>query len=246
MLKIITIITKFIVAALLALSLFSCGNSFSITPGIKGSGNIVNETRTVTQDFKKIKVSTGIKVVVEQGPDRSIVVEADDNIMQHIVTKVENNVLIIKSDESYNATKTPVVNVKLPIINGLNASSGSQILSTRILKSENIAIIASSGSQINIEVESDMITLESSSGSSIESSGKALKLETSASSGSEIDAKDLMANEVISQSSSGSSTSVYPILKLDAKANSGSSVSYYKVPKTLIKDESSGGSVSEN
>jgi Putative auto-transporter adhesin, head GIN domain len=246
MIKIITIITKFIVAALMALSLFSCGNSFNIGNGIKGSGNIVDETRTVSQDFKKIKVSQGIKVVVEQSPNSSIAVEADDNIIKHIVTKVENNVLIIESDESYNSTKTPVVNVKLPFINGLSASSGSNIRSATVLKTEKLNVSSSSGSQINIEVEADAIALESSSGSSIEASGKALKLETSASSGSEINAKDLMANEVISQTSSGSSTSVYPILKLDAKANSGSSINYHKVPKTLIKDESSGGSVSEN
>ncbi|WP_396167596.1 head GIN domain-containing protein [Flavobacterium sp.] len=246
MIKIITIITKFIVAALMALSLFSCGNSFNIGTGIKGSGNISNETRTVNQDFKKIKVSNGIKVIVEQATNNLITVEADDNLLKHIITKVENNVLIIESDENYNSTKTPVVNVKLPFINGLSASSGSQITSSNVLKTENLDVTSSSGSQIDIDVEADAVTLESTSGSSIETSGKALKVETSSTSGSEIKAKDLMANEVVSQSSSGSSTSVYPILKLDAKASSGSSINYYKVPKTLIKDESSGGSVSEN
>jgi len=55
-----------------------------------------------------------------------------------------------------------------------------------------------------------------------------------------------MANEVIAQTTSGSSTSVYPILKLEAKASSGSSIDYHKVPKTIIKKESSGGSVEVN
>jgi len=75
--------------------------------------------------------------------------------------------------------------------------------------------------------------------------GKALKVKTASSSGSTIDAKNLMANEVTSQTSSGSSTSVYPIVKLDAKASSGSSISYHKIPKTVSKEESSGGSVSQ-
>jgi hypothetical protein len=246
MIKIITIITKFIVAALLALSLFSCGNSITIGTGIKGSGNIVNETRTVTQDFKKIKVSKGIEVAVEQTANGSISVEADDNIIKHITTKVENNILIISSDESYNSSKTPKVTVKMPFINGLSASSGSQITSSNVLKSEKMDVTSSSGSQIDIDTESDAISIESTSGSTVDARGKALKLETSASSGGEINAKDLMANEVISQASSGSSTSVYPILKLDAKANSGSSINYHKVPKTIVKNESSGGSVSEN
>jgi hypothetical protein len=167
-------------------------------------------------------------------------------LQEHIITKIENGVLKIESDKSYNTTKSPVVNVKMPVVNGLSASSGSEIRSYKTLQSNSINVESSSGSRITIEVESDAITLESSSGSNIKARGKALKLETTSSSGSSIDAKDLMANEVIAQTTSGSNTSVYPILKLDAKASSGSSIDYHKVPKTVAKEENSGGSVSQN
>jgi len=245
MIKIITIITKFIVAALIALLFASCNPAFHIGDGIKGSGNITTETRTANGEFKNIEVSNGIKVIVEQADTKSITVEADDNLQKHIITKIENGVLKIESDKNYNSTETPIVNVKMPVINGLDASSGSEITSSKTLVSNAVNAKSSSGSHITIDVEADAITLESSSGSSIEASGKALNLETSSSSGSEINAQKLMSNEVISQSTSGSSTSVYPIVKLDAKASSGSSINYHKVPKTISKEESSGGSVSE-
>lgn len=244
MLKLITIITKFIVAALMALLFSSCGHSMNFN-GIKGSGNITTETRNVNQDFKNIEVSRGIKVIVEQSDSKSITVEADDNLQQHILTKIENGVLTIESDESFDATETPIVKVNMPVTNGLSASSGSEITSSGVLITEKIDVESSSGSQININVEADAIKVESSSGSHIEASGKALKLETSSSSGSKIDAQNLMANEVISQTESGSSTDVFPILKLDAKASSGSHIGYHKIPKTLSKEENSGGSVSE-
>lgn len=245
MLKLITLITKFIVAALMALLFSSCGHSINLGNGIKGSGNITTETRTVNQDFKKIEASNGIKVIVEQSDNKSITVEADDNLQQHIITKIENGVLKIESDENYNATETPLVKVKMPVTNGLSTSSGSEITSSGTLISENMDVKSSSGSQININVEADAIKIESTSGSSIEVGGKALKVETSSSSGSTIDAKNLMANEVFSQTTSGSSTDVYPIVKLEAKASSGSNISYHKIPKTVSKEESSGGSVSQ-
>lgn len=244
MLKLITLITKFIVAALMALLFASCGHSMNFN-GIKGSGNITTETRTANQDFKKIEASNGIKVIVEQSDNKSITVETDDNLQQHIITKIENGVLKIESDENYNTTETPLVKVKMPVTNGLSTSSGSEITSSGTLISENMDVKSSSGSQININVEADAIKIESTSGSSIEVGGKALKVETSSSSGSTIDAKNLMANEVFSQTSSGSSTDVYPIVKLDAKASSGSNISYHKIPKTVSKEESSGGSVSQ-
>ncbi len=246
MIKIITLLTKFIVTALLALLFSSCNSGFNFGNGIKGSGNITTETRPATQDFKNIEVSQGIKVNVEQADNTSITVETDDNLQEHIITKIENGVLKIESDKNYNATESPIVNVKMPIVNGLSASSGSEIKSSKKLISNTINVKSSSGSRITIEVESDAITLESSSGSEIKAGGKALKLETTSSSGSSINAKDLMSNEVIAQTTSGSSTSVYPILKLDAKASSGSSIDYYKVPKTVAKEENSGGSVSKN
>jgi hypothetical protein len=245
MVKLITLITKFIIVALMALLFSSCGHSINFNGGIKGSGNITTETRNVSQDFKKIEVSRGIKVIVAQSDNKSITVEADDNLQQHIITKIENGVLIISSDESYNSTETPVVNVKLPVINGLSASSGSEITSSNTFITENIDVKSSSGSEITITVEADDIKIQSTSGSSIEASGKALKLETSASSGSTINAKNLMTNEIISEASSGSSTDVYPILKLEAKASSGSSIDYHHEPKTISKTESSGGSVSK-
>jgi hypothetical protein len=242
MIKLITIITKFIVATLIALLFSSCVYS-SLGMGIKGSGNVTTDTRPANQEFKSIEVSSGIRVIVSQSDNKSITVQADDNLQQHIITKIENGVLIIESDKGYNATETPVVNVKMPVINGLSTSSGSEITSSGVLITENIDVKSESGSEINIEVEADAIKIESESGSSIEVGGKALKLETSSSSGSQIDAKKLMTNEVKANSESGSSTSVYPIVRLDAKASSGSSINYHKSPKTILKVEYSGGSV---
>jgi hypothetical protein len=246
MIKIITIIAKFIIATILALLVSSCNSSFNYGDGIKGSGNISTETRTADQDFKNIDVSNGIKVIVEQADTKFITVEVDDNLQQHIITKIENGVLKIESDKNYNSTETPKVTVKMPVVHELSTSSGSLLISSKLITSDFINAKSSSGSRMNIEVEADAITLESSSGSTIEARGKALKLETSSSSGSSIEAKNLMSNEVISQSSSGSSTSVHPIIKLEAKANSGSSITYHKKPNSISKEENSGGSVGEN
>lgn len=230
----------------MALLFSSCVHtSINWDNGIKGSGNTTIETRSVTQNFRRIEVSNGIKVIVTQADNQSISVETDDNLQQHIITKIENGILKIESDESYNTTETPIVNVQLPVINGLKTDSGSEITNTGVLISENMDVKADSGSEINIEVEADAIRLESESGSSIEASGKALKLETSSSSGSTIDAKNLMTNEVNAKSESGSSTSVYPIVRLDAKASSGGSITYHKMPKTVLKFQYSGGSVTK-
>jgi Putative auto-transporter adhesin, head GIN domain len=243
MIKAIIFLTKLIVVTFVALFFSSCKYDINLGNHNKGSGNITTETRTVVGDFNKIDVSYGIEVEVEQSENKSITVEADDNLQKYISVKVENGVLVIDSKEGYNSTKTPLVTVKMPHISGLSTSSGSEIKSKNTLISDNIEVKSSSGSEINISVEADAISLETSSGSNIKARGKALKLETSSSSGSEIDAEKLMSNEVSSQSNSGSNTTVSPILSLKATASSGSEITYHGVPKTVVKNTSSGGSI---
>ena len=246
MIKTIIFLTKAAILILVALTMNSCKYAVNFGDGIEGSGNITTETRTIAEDFKKIVVDSDIEVIVEQADSKSIVVKTDDNLQKLITVKVENGVLKVSSDHGYNSTETPTVTVQMPIINGLEATAGSKITSKNTIITPLLAVKSSSGSEINLSVEADDISAESTSGSSIDLRGKALKLDTSSSSGSDIDARKLMANQVDAQATSGSSTDVFPIVSFKGKASSGASIDYHKIPKTLTKEETSGGSVSEN
>jgi len=241
MVKIIIFLMKLFLLVLATIFFSSCHFK---NGGLEGSGDVVTQARSLSKDFTKIDVSQGITVNVVQSDDTSVIVEADDNIIEHITTKVENGVLIIESDNSYSSEKTPTVTVKLPIISGLISSGNASISSDSVLITDKIEIDAESASSIDIKVEADLISIDAASGSTVSVSGKALKLTTSASSGSEIDADHLTTNEIYAEATSGSSTSVDPILKLEAHASSGSSISYKTTPKNLSKEEDSSASVS--
>ncbi|WP_396163663.1 head GIN domain-containing protein [Flavobacterium sp.] len=232
-----------LVALFVSILLLSCNEQFT---GIQGSGNITKEKRNIEAPFTAIVSDSGVSVIVAQESTASIEVETDDNIQQYITTKIENGTLYIKVEGSIN-TQSPInVSVKMPSINGLEASSGSTIHSKDRLKGMSLSLKTSSGSKIEVAIEFEKVTCDASSGSSIAISGKALSIQTSSSSGSEIDAKELAANEIVADASSGSFTKVKPIIKLNGTASSGSTITYYQSPKTLIKTESSGGSVTED
>lgn len=243
MVKTILFLTKLIVTAFIILLFSSCKYDINLGNRETGNGNITTQTRFVNNDFQKIEVSSGIEVVIEQTVNKSISVEADENLQKIISTTVENVTLIIKTKKGYTATQTPKVIIKIPSISGISASSGSNISSANTLITNNIKVEADSGSEIKINVEADAISLTAESGSAIIASGKALKLETSSSSGSEINAEQLMANEVLSESSSGSTTTLFPILILKANASSGSSINYHGTPKKVESKTSSGGNI---
>lgn len=235
-----------LVTLLIAYTLTSCNGNLNLGDGVEGSGNVVTEKRTIEAPFTKIDASTGVEVIVEQGTPTEVEVEVDDNLMEHIVTRVENGTLIVKIEGNINTMESAIIRVKTKTIEGLETSSGATIRSKSTLKGTNLAVKSSSGSTINTDLEYEKVSCESTSGSEIKVAGKALVLETSSSSGSEIDAEDLAANEVTAQSTSGSTITVNPIVLLNAKASSGSSIEYVKDPKKVVKEETSGGSVSKN
>jgi hypothetical protein len=235
-----------LIVLLLMLSLTSCNGNLNLIDGIDGSGNVVTEKRNIETPFTKIQASTGVEVILEQGSPSEVEVEVDDNLMKYIVTRVENGTLILKIDGNINTMESAIVRVKTKTIEGLESSSGASIKTISKLSGTSLTLKTSSGSSIQADLEYEKVSCESTSGSEIKLSGKALALETISSSGSEIDAKDLAANEITAQSTSGSNTTVNPIVLLNAKASSGSSIEYVKKPKKVIKEENSGGSVSLN
>jgi hypothetical protein len=248
MVKVIVFCTKFIVTVLVALLFASCGSN--VFNGIKGNGNVQTEKRNIAEKFTKISVNRGIEVVVEQSDAVMVEVEADQNLLSHITTKVENGTLVVSSDENIYSAEVEIVHVKMPVIEGLETTSGSNIKSKGVLKSAsdvtNIRVASSSGSEIEANLEFDSINAESTSGSTITLSGKALKIRTATSSGSTINAQSLIANEVAAEATSGSSNDVHAAVKLVAKASSGASIDYSGAPKNISKEETSGGSVSSN
>ncbi|CAM3368046.1 Putative auto-transporter adhesin head GIN domain-containing protein [Flavobacterium longum] len=231
---------KIVCLFLLAVVAVSCGAIETHS----GSGNVVKQNRNVS-NFNGISVGSGISATVGLGDAFEVIVEADDNIQPEIITKVENNVLVITSSHGNYRNATRKVTIKMPSIKSIDVSSGASVRSSGVLTSSNMAVETSSGSSLDATIEAEHVIAEASSGSTMNLSGKALSLDTDSSSGSSINADKLIANDVTSDVSSGSSTSVHAAVSIKADASSGASVTYGGNPKNVVVDESSGGSVSK-
>ena len=246
MIKFIVFCTKVVAVSIAALLFSSCHANINWGDGIDGNGKVTRQIRKVENNFSKIEVSRGLKVTLEKSESYVVEVEADENLQEHITTKVENGLLIITTDENINEAKAKNVHVKLPTLTSVEATSGASVLTKNSFSGTDLLIKTSSGSETELNVEYDTIKSESSSGSTTNIKGKALKLNSASSSGSDINAKELLVNEVTAKASSGGTIKVHPGISLNAKASSGSSINYSGLPKTVIKDESSGGSVSKD
>lgn len=212
--------------------------------GVVGSKNVTTETRTFDKDFTGIKVSQGIEVQLTQDNEVSFSAEMDDNLQEHLVTEVKDDILKIYFDTNIRKRKSSTVYLTMPNIHTIKTTSGADVFGTRTLHTDDLTIDSSSGSQVKVDVEAKSIDSESSSGSDIEIEGSCDYFSANSSSGSKIDADDLRAKEVVAEASSGANIDVFASESINAKASSGGSIDVDGEPKNKTIKKSSGGHVS--
>lgn len=207
--------------------------------GETGNGEIVEETRKVTEDFTQITASEGIDVFVTQGPDFKIVVEADRNIIELIGTDIRDGSLKIHALENIGRA-TKKVYVSLPVVESLESSSGADLIVQNVLEADHLELKASSGSDLRVEVVANLINARSSSGADLKISGRTDTLEAHSSSGSDLEARELEVRTCYAHASSGSDISVNVTDSLVAEASSGADISYSGNPRVDTQKSVSG------
>lgn len=248
--------------ALLLLTIFSsCG--LDMLNRIEGNNNVISINREIDKDFTKVRVSTGLELIIDQGSEVSLKVEADENLHDIIITEVEDGKLKIYTKKNIWKSASKKVYLTVNTIEELKASSGSSIKTSNILNATNLNVGSSSGASINLEIKAVNLNSKTSSGAIANldvnannvvtgsSSGSTMKIkgitsthETNASSGSSINAYRLVSKNVTAKVSSGASISVYASENINGRASSGGSVFFEGDPKTVTKNTSSGGSIS--
>ena len=212
--------------------------------GIRGNRNVVSEDRSISSNFDAIKVQQGIQLYLKQGTNTDISVEADENIIDLLITEVRDNQLKIYFEKNVYRAKARNVYLTVDDISRIRASSGSRVKAENTMQLSSLDLDASSGAVIKMYVNADEVTAESSSGADIDVFGKTEKFSARASSGSSIDADELESGDTRARASSGAHINVNVSGFLTAKASSGGDIDYEGNPTGIDKSTSSGGSVS--
>jgi hypothetical protein len=237
-----TTLTKITIAIVLSLFLVSCNFDINFDgTGVTGNGNVSTIERTINDNFSQIEASRGIDVYLTQSDSQSIKVQADENLHDIIITKIENGVLKIYAEENIRRSESKKIMVNVTNLTSVSATSGSDVFSTNTLKADGIKLMTTSGADIEVEIDAQSTTLASTSGSDIKVKGTTNTLSASATSGSDIDAKYLISQVCTAAVTSGADIVVHAEEKFSAGATSGGDIKYYGNPKnTNISDAISG------
>ena len=210
---------------------------------VRGSGDVEEEKREVGS-FTGVKTSSSIDVYITQGKGHDVVVEADDNLLEYIVTKVDNGILEVYPDDvSIRNAKRMRVYVTMEKVEYIRTSSAGDVIGETPVKTESLKISTSSSGDVKLEVYAKELYLKTSSAGDITLKGTADFVKASTSSAGDIKAYDLEVKEAELRSSSAGDIKITVTEKLSARASSAGDIYYYGNPEYVDARSSSGGDV---
>ena len=196
--------------------------------------------------FDAVAIGGGIDLFLRQGTGFVVEVEADDDAAE-IVTEVRGKTLEIHRKSSFKffgwSGDLGPVYVTLPALVSLTASGGSDVTTEGTFTGDNLAIVASGGSDVMIDVSAGTVDVQASGGSDLTLTGSARSASVQSSGGSDLNARGFTADEAQVHSSGGSDLSIAVREKIVGDASGGSDIIYGGEPRTVDVDTSGGSEI---
>lgn len=197
------------------------GGSFLLQSFVSPNSDkiLVDENRQV-ESFNKISVSGSFEVFVKQG-SQSVHIEADQNLLQKIETKVENNELKIgwekHAGNKINNDQKVIIHISLPELEGLSISGSGKIIGESNFASKHLSNSIAGSGEISVEVSASKISSDIAGSGNILVIGSCDQSYISIAGSGNYEASDLETKETeISIAGSGSAkVNVSSILDID-------------------------------
>jgi len=141
--------------------------SSSVYAQVKGNGNVVKEERTVSS-FKGLEVEDGIDVILSQGSSQSLIVEADDNLLEILKTEVSGGILKIYLEKNVWGSKSLKAYVTVTELSSLSVSGGGDVSSEGVIEVSDLKVNISGGGDLEFDTKGNIVKTEVSGGGDVE------------------------------------------------------------------------------
>jgi hypothetical protein len=202
-------------------------------PGVSGSGNVVTETRKVS-NFDAVSVDYPALVSIKQGNTESLKIAAEDNLLPNLKTEVKNGTLEIfykkTGDKNVNPTKPVVITIIVKDLTEVDFSSAGG-LTINGLKTDNLDVSLTGAGNLELtDITVNKLSINLSGAGSVTASGTADDLDVNISGFGDFKGADLHTNTASVNISGAGSATVWVDDELDAEISGAGSVDYYGSP----------------
>jgi len=212
---------------------------------ITGNGKVVEETRDIS-GFTGVHLSSGIDVLLSEGEEFQVVVEADENLLEVIETELDGDMLVVGTDHvNIRKARSKKVHVTMPELESLRISSAGDCDGQTPFHCGDLKLSVSSAGDLSMEVEAERIKLDISSSGDARLSGSTGDFDVSLSSAGDLYAFDLVADVVNVNVSSAGDARVHATKEISMNASSAGNIHYKGDARVVRSSKSSAGDINK-
>lgn len=209
--------------------------------GIPGSGNITSEPRAVDA-FDSLVFSGEGTVVLVQGEDVSLVIEADDNLHQYMIADVEDRELTISTAPSTDIAPSESIVFRVGVVDlTVIELAGVGTVTAGTLNTGVAEVVLSGTGDIRIEqLRAADLTVDHRGVGTIRLTGEADRQIVSASGVGEYDGAGLISREAEVRAFGSGEVTVHVTDALEVVVSESGSVAFYGAPQVEQEVSDSG------
>ncbi|WP_446051057.1 head GIN domain-containing protein [Zobellia laminariae] len=232
----------------LGLALVSASCSAQWGKGIRGNGNTVSIERSVG-DYESIAISGSFDIDLVSGSEGALIVKGEENLLEYIVTEVENGKLVIRVKKGVNLKPSihkGGIHVQIPVesIDALSLSGSGDIVGHTTLKTADFKTSMSGSGDITLDVDTETLSASMSGSGDMNLSGNTRDFKATISGSGDIKAFDLNADNVEATVSGSADIKVTANEKLKARVSGSGDINYRGNPKKVDTKTSGSGDIS--
>ncbi|MGJ8737304.1 head GIN domain-containing protein [Zobellia laminariae] len=232
----------------LGLALVSASCSAQWGKGIRGNGNTVSIERSVG-DYESIAISGSFDIDLVSGSEGALIVKGEENLLEYIVTEVENGKLVIRVKKGVNLKPSihkGGIHVQIPVesIDALSLSGSGDIVGHTTLKTADFKTSMSGSGDITLDVDTETLSASMSGSGDMNVRGNTRDFKATISGSGDIKAFDLNADNVEATVSGSADIKVTANEKLKARVSGSGDINYRGNPKKVDTKTSGSGDIS--
>lgn len=224
----------------LTVGLAGCMN-YSGCRSVPGSGHVISETRSVN-GFDRVAIAGSGRLTIVQGTEESLTIQADDNLLPLIETKVSGGTLSIGPREVNLQPSSPILyQLKLKNLRALQLS-GSLHAQCDQLATDRLSVQVSGSGKVMIgKFEAKQLEGELSGSGEILVAGRVDEQKLAVSGSGHYEGAELASSVTDAQISGSGSLTVWARDSLSAQVSGSGHIGYYGGPKVGSRVSGSGG-----
>lgn len=232
--------TRILLFVLISSLLFSCRNEYFDIGCIFGNEKIESETRELNY-FEGISMSGSFEVYLTQEDKSEILIETDENLFEHIKTRITGDILYVETKNSrcIRPSETIKVFISTPDIREINLS-GSGIIVCDTLSSDKLYVRISGSGDVELNMDVEEFEANISGSGEMDLTGIASETDIRISGSGEINAKNLFQQACFIHISGSGDARVRVEEYLDVNISGSGSVYYYGSPEVNVSISGSG------